>query len=505
MTTGDVAIDPRFCLECGWRPPDLTLPHRACWDHRIDVDLARRVTDALLEHRIPDNIRSFEALVPSSDSEVADEWYRLVARTDSWTVLPIAVQVLAQCGRDADVPLLHALSRGDTEALPFALPDPRFPSEPIVLQEVARAGLVMSAAGREILWPELEQLVDPLRGALLGVSALVGDGRSADPVTALVAEWPMDWEPVSFPESLCLVAGRHDALAMLVDAFCERMAHEEVGPGWFSNDLVLRRYRLEQLAGETAWRGEVLPSLLGVRRDAVERLQLGYTPDAPSEPASYVARQDLPAVTRHRIVLSELAEGTDPADWDGSARPRLGGQPAWLSEPTWPLSDAGAPYLFLGQLPVVDEPGRMLYLFITGPDHDTEAQPIVAVMQPGAPPRMPHAPMMTGPRDYTGVAADMTNPARPLLDRLGPVTWIPVRRNVTLVEELEPDWEQVGYENDYDYLPGDLSKVGGVRRDFDRDPEPPGEWRFLAQLQLDFWSVAVYGRPDGIAWTDCRW
>ena len=72
------------------------------------------------------------------------------------------------------------------------------------------------------------------------------------------------------------------------------------------------------------------------------------------------------------------------------------------------------------------------------------------------------------------------------------------------MEELEPDWTAVGYENEYGYEPGDLSKVGGSRRDFDRDPVPPGEWRFLAQLQLDFWSVAVYGRPDGVAWTDCR-
>lgn len=506
MTTGAVEVDPRFCLVCGWRPPDLTLPHRACWDHRIDADLARRVTDALLEHRIPHRYGSFDALAPSADPAVVDEWLRLVTHTDSWTVLPIAVRTLAECGRDSDVPLIEALSRGDTEALSLSLPEPRFPSDLLTLQEVAQTGLVLSAAGREILWSEVDGLDERLRAGLLGVSALAGDTRASGRIESLVDEWPQGWEPVSYPDALSLVVGRDRALEMLEVRFAERLAREAdgEGPTYVLADWQ-RQADLERLAGEPTWRSEILPRLLAVRRDAVERLQnLGYTPRPPVDPETYVARRDMLDVVRHRIVLSDPPPHTDWTLWDVSAAPRLGGQPAWLTEPTWPLSDEGAPYVFLGQLPVLDEPERRLYLFGTSPDQSNEAQPIVAVIQPGAPPRMPYARLVTGPREYIGVPSDMSNPSRSLLERLAPVQWHPVRQDVTLVEELEPDWTAVGYENEYGYEPGDLSKVGGSRRDFDRDPLPPGEWRFLAQLQLDFWSVAVYGRPDGVAWTDCR-
>jgi hypothetical protein len=502
MTTGDVELDPRYCLECGWIRTDPSLPHRACWDYVIDGDLARRVADGLLEGRF----RSVDGLIPSSDPAVAAEWRRLLSQTDDWMGFDRVLTVLARCGLDGDVPLLEAISRWDSSSVPFALPEPPGfrRGDTSDVQATAKYGLVMSAAGRDVLWPEFEQLSERIQIALLGASVLVRDQRAYPRITALVGEWPVHWQPVPFRDALSLVLGREEALAVLLDEFVERLRREDEGIGYYSPAVDPRQVDLEILAGEETWRSVVLPRLLATRRDAVERLRLGYTPGAPTDPDSYVARQDLPAVTRYRIDLSAPAESTDLAAWDLDPSPRLGGQPSWLDEPTWPLTGSGAPYIFVGQLPVVDEPGRMLYLFMTGPDHENDAQPIVAVMQPGAPPRMPFARMATGPRDYTNVVPDdIHDPRRPLLARLTPSAGIPVRQVVTLVEELEPEWEGVGYGNEYAYLPGDVSKLGGSRRDFDRDPEPPGEWRFLGQLRLDFWSVAVYARPDGIAWTDC--
>lgn len=45
--------------------------------------------------------------------------------------------------------------------------------------------------------------------------------------------------------------------------------------------------------------------------------------------------------------------------------PKLGGEPCWLAEPTWPLDPAtGEPLVFIGQFPVPGEPGRLAYLFL---------------------------------------------------------------------------------------------------------------------------------------------
>ncbi|MEU1288944.1 hypothetical protein [Kitasatospora sp. NPDC005856] len=45
--------------------------------------------------------------------------------------------------------------------------------------------------------------------------------------------------------------------------------------------------------------------------------------------------------------------------------PKLGGEPCWLAEPTWPLDPStGEPLVFIGQFPVPGEPGRLAYLFL---------------------------------------------------------------------------------------------------------------------------------------------
>ncbi|WBP90938.1 hypothetical protein [Kitasatospora cathayae] len=69
--------------------------------------------------------------------------------------------------------------------------------------------------------------------------------------------------------------------------------------------------------------------------------------------------------------------------------PKLGGEPCWLAEPTWPLSPGtGEPLVFIGQFPVPGEGSRLAYLFLEEDDSimgglDPEAGDAVLLVQPG--------------------------------------------------------------------------------------------------------------------------
>jgi len=47
-------------------------------------------------------------------------------------------------------------------------------------------------------------------------------------------------------------------------------------------------------------------------------------------------------------------------------RAKLGGQPVWLEQPTWPVSASlGTPMMFVGQIPIPGEAASLAYLFVT--------------------------------------------------------------------------------------------------------------------------------------------
>ncbi|MEV1008562.1 hypothetical protein [Streptomyces sp. NPDC049881] len=68
---------------------------------------------------------------------------------------------------------------------------------------------------------------------------------------------------------------------------------------------------------------------------------------------------------------------------------KLGGEPVWLSEPTWPLDPrTGAPLVFIGQFPVPGDALRLACLFLHEEDIimgglDPEAGDGVLLVQPG--------------------------------------------------------------------------------------------------------------------------
>ncbi|WP_234322908.1 hypothetical protein [Streptomyces sp. NRRL S-350] len=69
--------------------------------------------------------------------------------------------------------------------------------------------------------------------------------------------------------------------------------------------------------------------------------------------------------------------------------PKLGGEPCWLAEPSWPLSPTtGQPLVFIGQFPVPGAEVRLAYLFLDPADGpmggpDPEAGDAVLLVQPG--------------------------------------------------------------------------------------------------------------------------
>ncbi|MEO3745066.1 hypothetical protein [Plantactinospora sp. B5E13] len=176
---------------------------------------------------------------------------------------------------------------------------------------------------------------------------------------------------------------------------------------------------------------------------------------------------------------------------------RLGGQPAWLATPTWPLSRAlNSPMRFVGQFPVPGPESRIAYLFVADDDNgmvetfEPEAGENALLVQPGG--VVP---------DFVTVTDAATGPS---LWRRG-ATWqdrVPVQLAVDLTP-MDPAAEAVldaeidrRQAEDGDLL-DDLSDLDGSAT----DPIPPysylggrmhlwqphlpqlaGDWRFFFQL-----------------------
>lgn len=137
-----------------------------------------------------------------------------------------------------------------------------------------------------------------------------------------------------------------------------------------------------------------------------------------------------------------------------TTRAKLGGQPVWLDQPTWPVScGLGIPMMFVGQFPIPGEQALLAYLFATddpgaaAETYDAEGGENALLVQPGG--RVP------------AFVATTDRVAGPSLWRHG-VTWeehIPVELAVDLVP-FDPASEAV--------LDAEIA-----RQDFERSGLPP--------------------------------
>lgn len=128
--------------------------------------------------------------------------------------------------------------------------------------------------------------------------------------------------------------------------------------------------------------------------------------------------------TDRTVPAWELDFTEGPVDHEGT---RFGGQPSWLTEPTWPLTRDGTPMAFWGQVDVPAPSGRRAFIFID-PDECLDPADAAVICQPGPPPQLPTAPRPEGPQI----------PVRALDDRY---TGGILTRFVARVPKLDPFFE----------------------------------------------------------------
>ncbi len=136
------------------------------------------------------------------------------------------------------------------------------------------------------------------------------------------------------------------------------------------------------------------PEAVRALADAEARSGLKLISDGPAAGAAHRARPKLP--TRF---VEAWALDTAPVDHDGGPGTRFGGQPAWRSEPTWPLSSQGTPMAFWAQFEIPNT-NQMAYLFVEAGDFptlDDDTSTSMFVQPDGAPPHVPTQPRTRGP------------------------------------------------------------------------------------------------------------
>ncbi|MFF4647842.1 hypothetical protein [Streptomyces sp. NPDC001389] len=153
---------------------------------------------------------------------------------------------------------------------------------------------------------------------------------------------------------------------------------------------------------------------------------------------------------------------------------KLGGEPVWLGEPSWPVAPGtGVPLDFIGRFPVPGEPGeepRMAYPFLAYDDYETggidpEDGQAVLLVQPGG--RIPDF-AVVGPPGTTGRslwAFDAEDETVPVEFR---IEFRPV------ADELEAELEDGGILSVDHYM--------GERPSYPDWPGYEAPWRFFFKL-----------------------
>lgn len=164
---------------------------------------------------------------------------------------------------------------------------------------------------------------------------------------------------------------------------------------------------------------------------------------------------------------------------------KFGGQPVWLEEPTWPVSEAwDRPMRFVCQIAL--EPGRLAYVFVTHADHDDpdffdpdvifpDGGENAVIIQPG------------GAYDGGPVSTSATGPTLYLED--GSPAEFTVDGHTADEPDFLPQQQYMDLSTDeqrryYDAVSG--NKIGGAPAFFQGDDLPAdGPWELLLQLDPD--------------------
>ena len=184
-----------------------------------------------------------------------------------------------------------------------------------------------------------------------------------------------------------------------------------------------------------------------------------------------------------RVALAELSEQPPPGA--GTPPAKFGGQPDWIGEPAWPLAADGRPLVFYAQLPLLGEPVRIAYVFVSADERADTFRPLsdgnAVVIQPGGQPHLKTTPMRKGPAIFEALGSS---------DRLGRLSRARrYERYIRLEDGADPptwSWPEPKEGEWHSDQPGDWNKIGGTPLFLQGEELPPGEgWRFAFQFSAD--------------------
>jgi hypothetical protein len=210
---------------------------------------------------------------------------------------------------------------------------------------------------------------------------------------------------------------------------------------------------------------------------------LVYLPELVVEPSSAI--KDLPQPI-HARTISKLAIRMTPERPPGGESPagKFGGQPDWLAEPQWPVTDDGRPLIFYGQLALPGPEPKVTYIFISADEHAPSYATLSAgnalVVQPGPGCHLPTIASAIGPElfDFFDDGSFVATMRRRRQERF-----------VVLEEGLDPPdwtWPELEPGAQLGLTIGDWNKVGGTPLFLQSEDDPPGDgWRFAFQFTAE--------------------
>ncbi|QDU44175.1 hypothetical protein Mal52_26530 [Symmachiella dynata] len=184
---------------------------------------------------------------------------------------------------------------------------------------------------------------------------------------------------------------------------------------------------------------------------------------------------------------------------------KFGGQPVWIDEPEWPLSESqDEPMMFIGQIAIEpelfpDAQGKMAYLFMTDseehgsntPTWDPDGGENAIVIQPGGEVWVETEPLSEGPT----------------LNLRGPSSTSPREYRVTCVEGYDADFLPAHEQSDLSQAEKETkfgkleeSKIGGTPIFIQSDEFPGDDWQLLFQLYSDNVPFDLHFGDSGIGY-----
>ena len=452
-----------------------SLPCFVCWDGKADaefVDLLIGVAAgedrAAAQHAL--------GLLAAIDDEGAVTALRSACTHGDPAIRSAVLTSLGWCGEAGDVAIAAAFL-GDPEAK---------------VRAAARRALANfgGAAAVEALYGSLEAASEEEREDVQAALAWLGDSRELPAIRAQAiarlheSQWsirPRYLHSEGAIYALIRLGTETDRRA-LIDEVLEMMDNAEIldpaRPN-HSPDVNLAQ------AAEVRLRIQLLNAGFGEEadrlRDVFHEHRANKLPAEHRPPTmTRTACEPLLPSSVPRQTMRSLATEAPPAGERPAAK--FGGQPDWIDTPCWPLTPEDGPMVFWGQLPVMDEPGRMAYIFmdLSG---DTDSFEFLGdgnavIVQPGPPPQVPTREAATGP----GLFECIPQPTRYGAASINRV----YERFIELEAGFDPPewtWPELP-EGEYAARPEDgWNKLGGTPQFLQGDGGPPGAgWRFAFQF-----------------------